>query len=118
MGLFPCSLCAKRFRGAAQAAYPSVLWNGIRASAHLRLCGECYQQMAAFLSGYVVDYSSESSPNEGDCPECGQNGVTDSGPVLFVTLYPRGSERIDAMASLHEKCAHVLEGRWKLSSAS
>lgn len=113
MAIRPCSLCGKRFRGAAQAAYPSLLHSSIRSTSHLRLCDACFKQLVDQLNDWFVNYDEDDSGSNA-CPQCGKNGQDQGDPVLFATLYPAGAERWDAMGLVHSGCAQALASNLRL----
>lgn len=117
MALFPCTLCGARYPGASQAAYPSVVTNGSRWGAHLRLCRGCFDsvQEKASRFGIVFDDDPAQLLQMGlQCTVCDEL-IDGEAAVLFVTAYPHKSERWDATTSLHIGCGAQLVTAWGLS---
>lgn len=94
MGMFPCSGDRRRFRGAAQHAYPAIVNGQDSERAHLRLCPDCWGLYTATCSRILtrVDYDSEAADAPAKCIECGT--ASDLFPV-FVNTYPKGQEEVD-----------------------
>lgn len=120
MGLYPCSLCAKRYRGAAQTLYPSLLKGRDRYSAHLRCCPDCYTETFEQLQAHAVQLSFEPADDVEIklCTACGapSNGARDL--TIYVTCYPRGEERVDFLGAAHPDCGDALIASWRLIASA
>jgi hypothetical protein len=116
VGLFPCSMCSKRYRGPAQTLYPSVLKGRDRYSAHLRLCPDCYEEIHEQLTAHAVQLALEPQ-DDLTIPLCAACGAPSRGAkdhTVYVTVYPRGEERVDFLGALHDECADGAIAAWRL----
>jgi hypothetical protein len=120
MGLFPCSLCAKRFRGPAQTIYPSLIDGNDRQSAHLRLCADCYAEVIDDLQSKAVQLSYEEGMDTevSLCAVCGNPVQREKSLAVFATVFARGEDRVDFLGGVHKECADPLKAAWRLSRAS
>lgn len=120
MGMFPCSLCAKRFRGPAQTIYPSLIDGRDRMSSHLRLCPECYAEVLDDLQAKAVQLSYEEGMDTEVqlCTVCGNPVTRERSMAVFATVFARGDERVDFLGGVHPDCADPLKASWRLSTAS
>lgn len=117
MARFPCSLDGARFQGPASYVYPTVLENGNRWFAKLRLCPTCAAEVREYITRYGIVWD-ERTPVTTDspqfCPEC-EKSIDRQDPRLYVTAYWRADERWDCACGMHVDCALTLAGRWELS---
>jgi hypothetical protein len=112
VGLFPCAAHGAFFKGAAEAAYPSLVMGKESEREHQRLCHECFSSLIALceekLSEAVV---GEKPPafNQRVCAMCGGAAGRAS---LFVTVYPRGEEPRNFFGAVCDRHVDAARAAW------
>jgi hypothetical protein len=80
------------FKGAAEAAYPALVFGNDSERTHLRLCHDCFatflEECQERLTRVVYGAKAPGKPTEVCCMCGGAPGRT----KLFVTAYPKGEE--------------------------
>ena len=106
MAWFPCDVCHKKYRGASSALYPARL-NGIdTVRKHLRLCPDDMAQLLDRLNPYLVADEGtyvQNNLRHDTCVSCNKL-IQETADTVFVTAYPRSSDRLDYWMLLHRDC--------------
>lgn len=92
MGFFPCSAHGAMFKGAAEAAYPALVFANESERTHLRFCHECFTSFLATCEERLEEVVDGAKPQSADKRLCCMCGGAAGRTALFVTAYPRGAE--------------------------
>ena len=111
MAFNPCSACGLFFKGAAQAAYPALVFGAESERKHLRLCPPCFgdylEKCQESLSEAVV--GNPPGLTIGHCVDCSDApGRT----ALFVTVYPSKEEPRQFYGLVADGCVGAARLAW------
>jgi hypothetical protein len=105
MAFYPCTVCGKRYRGAAASLYPALVRHTETIRGRVTVCPDCREPIQAFLSNGVTELTIDSSqelPELTPCPGCHEPTLAGDWR-LFVTSYLDKSERT-FYADVHGEC--------------
>jgi len=101
MALYPCDWHSGRYTGPQRTAYPALLNATTGKRRKMRLCGDCFSELNAWLEAHVYTALDER-PIE-CCQMCGDQD--DTSIALFCTMYDHKQERVDWYGRVCHDCA-------------
>lgn len=107
MGLRPCSVCFRRYRGGAQHAYPAMLAGVDRVQRRHGVCPECFGAIMEFAQEKMHRIGDDPGPVAGTganiCVSC-DSPIDMFAIAFFLTAYARGEDRQDFYGEAHPAC--------------
>jgi len=80
------------FKGAAEAAYPALVFANEAERTHLRMCHDCFVSFVETCEEHLSEVIDGAEPQPSDKRVCCMCGGAAGRTALFVTAYPRGEE--------------------------
>lgn len=119
MGLRPCMVCQRFYRGTANHVYPAMVQGSWRDSRKLAVCDEHAAQLTGWADIHMTVVDMDAPPTieyeAAVCPQCEQQ-IDGEDAMLFMTAYVRGQERRDYFGRAHAACAESL--KWAMGLAT
>jgi hypothetical protein len=106
MALTPCDMHGTRYRGAAVHLYPAVMFGGLTARMHLRVCMLCAKEIIEMLQEHAKPATEEGlyeALKDDACAACSEP-VGSHDVTCFLTAYLPNDERQDYWSRYHVDC--------------
>ena len=117
MSIYPCDVHHSRVVGPLSAAYFGLLRGADRSGRKLRLCSTCLDAILTSDGSHWASIDGDGQSQDFDvCTACQANvQPPEVAYPLFVTVYRKGSDRVDYYGNYCQSCAERLVERYALT---
>jgi hypothetical protein len=113
VSIYPCDFHGQRVPGSLSAAYVTAMDGAVRYQRRLRLCSKDLAELVGQYGEHWAHISDDSDSYPSTvCAACG--AVPDergNAWTVFATLFPKGQDRENYIAALHQACAEAYTDR-------